>query len=137
MAKIQYTSYIFNKPPDLSEKEYKIMKELFNDNPKLNINPVSSFNKTFKVEIIFLGIGIICGLIASFDIANWLNLVFGIPSFIIGITFVFSFIPSFFSYLGFLSDKSNYYSNLKKDIIKTSTFTDYINLREKRRWSQF
>jgi hypothetical protein len=137
MAKFQYTSYTFNKPPDLPEKEYKIMKELFNDNPKLNINPFSSFYKTFKVEIIVFGIGIICGLIASFDFANWLNLVFGIPAFIIAGTFIFSIIPSFFSYLGYLTDKSKFYSNLKRDIIKTNTFTDYINLREKRRWSQF
>ena len=137
MAKIQYTSYIFNIPTDLSEKEYKIMTVLFQDNPKLNINPNSKFYKTFKDQILVLGIGIICGLIASFDIANWLNLVFGIPSFIIGVYFITSFLPSLLSYFGFLYDKSIYYSNLKKDITQTKTFTEYINLREKRRWSQF
>lgn len=137
MATIQYTSYRFNKPSDLTEMDYKTLKELLNDNSKLNINPTSSFVETFKGELIMLVIGIVCGIIASFDIAEWLNWVFEIPAFIVGIAFMFSLLPSFFSYFGFVSDKSSYYSKLKKDIIKSNTYIDFTNIREKRRWNSF
>jgi hypothetical protein len=135
MATIQYTSYRFNPPSPLKEDDFNTLKELLNDNSRLNINPNSSFIETFKVELIIFGIGIICGFIASFDIAEWINLIFGIPAFFIGISFLLSFLPSFFSYLGFVSDKSSYYSKLKKDIIKSNTYIDFINIREKRRWN--
>ncbi|SDH89619.1 hypothetical protein SAMN04488062_11727 [Flavobacterium omnivorum] len=135
MAKIQYTSYNFNIPSALAEMDYKTLKELLNANPKLNINPTSSFIETFNTELKFLGIGIMCGAVASFDIAEWINWVFGIPAFIIGSTFIFNLLPTFFSYFGYLSEKSSYYSKLKKDIIKSQTYIDFNNLREKRRWN--
>jgi hypothetical protein len=135
MATIQYTSYNFNIPSALAEIDYKTLKELLNANPKLNINPISSFIETFNIELKFLGIGIICASVASFDIAEWLNWVFGIPAFIIGSTFIFNLIPTFFSYFGYLSEKSGYYSKLKKDIIKSQTYIDFNNIREDRRWN--
>lgn len=135
MATIQYTSYNFSTPSALTEIDYKTLKELLNDNSKLNINPNSSFIETFKLELIILGIGILCGFIAYFDIAEWTNLIFGILAFFIGFFFVFSFIPSFISYVDFLIDKSSFYSKLKKDIIKSQTYIDFNNIREKRRWN--
>ncbi len=135
MATIQYTCYRFNPPSLLKENDFNTLKDLLHYNSRLNINPNSSFIETFKVELIMFGIGIICGFIASFDIAEWINWIFGIPAFLVAGTFVFSFIPSFFSYLGFVSDKSNYYSRLKKDIIKSNTYSDFINIREKSRWN--
>ena len=135
MATIHYTSYNFNIPSALAEMDYKTLKELLNANPKLNINPSSSFIETFNIELKFLGIGIICASVASFDIAEWLNWVFGIPAFIIGSTFIFNLLPTFFSYFGYLSEKSSYYSKLKKDITKSQTYIDFNNIREKRRWN--
>jgi cytochrome c biogenesis protein CcdA len=135
MATIQYTRYSFNKPPDLTESDYKTLKELLNDNSKLNINPTSSFIQTFKVELIMLGIGIISGFIAFIDIAEWINWIFGIPAFIAGWGFIFSFLPSFLTYIDFVFDKSRYYSKLKRDIIKSKTYIDFNNIREKRRWN--
>lgn len=135
MATIQYTSYRFKKPSDLEEIDYKTLKELLNDDSKLNINPTSNFIETFKVELIMFGIGIVCGYIASLDITEWINLIFGLPAFIVGSAFLFNFLPSFFSYLGFVSDKSSYYSILKKDIIRSDSYIDFINIREKRRWN--
>lgn len=135
MATIQYTSYNFNIPSALAEMDYKTLKELLNANPKLNINPTSSFIETFKGELIMLGIGIVCGYIASFDIAEWINWVFGIPAIIVGSGFIFSILPSIITYIDFVFDKSRYYSKLKKDIIKSKTYIDFINIREKRRWN--
>lgn len=137
MTKIQYISYDFTKPPELEEVNYKTLKELLNDNRKLNITPTSSFIKAFKAELIILGIGTGCGYIATYDIPNWINWVFGLTAFVVGSTFLFSFAPSFITYIDFFFDKSRYYSKLKKDIIKSNTYIDFINIREKRRWSQF
>jgi hypothetical protein len=137
MAKIQYTSYDFNSPPDLKENKYVAIKKLLNENFKLNINPKSSFIETFKAELIALVAGIICGFIAYLEFAEWISLIFGILAFVISFSFIFSIIPSFLSYCGFLSDQSSYYSKLRKDIVKSSTYKDFINIREKRRWSQF
>ena len=137
MAKIQYTSYSFNSPPDLHENKYDALKKLLKENAKLNINPKSNFIETFKIELILLIAGIICGFIAYLEFAEWISLTFGIPAFVIGFSFIFNIIPSFLSYCGFLSDQSSYYSRLKKDIVKSSTYKDFINIREKRRWNQF
>ena len=135
MATIQYTKYSFNKPPDLTERDYKTLKELLNDNSKLNINPKSSFIETFKVELIVFGIGIICGFIAFLDIAEWINWIFGIPAFLAVGGFIFSILPSIITYIDFVFDKSRYYYKLKRDIIKSKTYIDFSNIREKRRWN--
>ncbi|MFT5251137.1 MAG: hypothetical protein ACI87N_000108 [Flavobacteriales bacterium] len=137
MAKIQYTSYDFNIPSELEESDYKTIKELLNDNGQLKITPYSSFIETFKRELIMLGIGVLCGYIASFDIAEWINWVFGIPAIMAGYIFLFSFAPSFITYIDFMFDKRRYYSKLKKNILKSNSYIDFINIREKKRWSQF
>jgi hypothetical protein len=134
MATIQYTSYNFSIPSALTEMDYKTLKELLNENPKLNINPTSSFTETFKSDLIILGIGVVSGFIAYCEITEWIDLIFGILAFIVCFFMFFSFIPSFMSYIDFVFDKSSYYSKLKKDIIKSQTYIDFINIREKRRW---
>jgi hypothetical protein len=131
MATIQYTTYKFNKPPIISSDDYETLKEILTLKPEYNLNPPSSFIETFKVELIFLGVGAIGFLIASLDLAEWLNWVGGIPAFL-AFGSLFSSVPSMFSYLGFLSDKSNYYNKLKRDITKSSNYTEFTNLINKR-----
>jgi type IV secretory pathway TrbD component len=118
MATIQYISYDFYKPCELAEMDYTTLKELLNDNSKLSITPASSAIARFKRELIVLGIGILCGYVTSFDVADWISLIFGVPAFIVGGVFLFSFAPSFITYIEFVFNKSRYYSKLKKDIIK-------------------
>ena len=36
-----------------------------------------------------------------------------------------------FSYLGYISDKSNYYRKLKKKIIKSENYNEFLNMRNK------
>ncbi len=131
MARIQYTTYRFNQPPLISSGDYETLKEILTEKPEYNLNPPSSFIETFKGELIFLGIGAIGMLIASLDLAEWLNWVGGIPAFF-AFGSLFSFVPSMFSYLGFLSDKSSYYGKLKKDINKSSNYAEFTKLRNKR-----
>ena len=131
MATIQYTTYRFNRPPLISSDDYETLKEILTERPEYNINPPSSFIETFKGELIFLSIGAVGLLIASLDIAEWLNWVGGIPAFF-AFGSLFSFVPSMFSYLGFVSEKASYYGKLKRDIINSKNYTEFTNLRNKR-----
>jgi hypothetical protein len=131
MATIQYTKYRFNRPPLISSDDYETLKEILTERPEYSINPPSSFVETFKGELIFLGIGAVGFLIASLDLAEWLNWVGGIPAFFAFFS-LFSFVPSMLSYVGFVSDKSSYYDKLKRDIINSKNYTEFTNLRNKR-----
>jgi hypothetical protein len=132
MATIQYTTFRFNKPVLLSDVDFETLKEILNESPEYNINPPSNIYETFKGELILLGVGVIGLLISSLDIAEWLNWVGGIPAFIAFLSLL-SFIPSLFSYLSFLSVKFNYYRKLKNDIIKSTNYAEFLNLRNKKR----
>jgi hypothetical protein len=131
MARVQYTTYRFNQPGELRREDYETLKEVLNSNPDHNINPPSSFFETFRGELIFLGASLIGLLILSFDveILNWIG---GITA-LLGIGVLFSFVPSALSYLGFLAQKSSYYSRLRKDILKSSDYSEFQNVRTKRR----
>ena len=131
MATIQYTTYRFNRPPLISSDDYETLKEILTERPEYSINPPSSFVETLKGELIFLGIGAVGFLIASLDLAEWLNWVGGIPAFFAFFS-LFSFVPSMLSYVGFVSDKSSYYGKLKRDIINSKNYTEFTNLRNKR-----
>jgi hypothetical protein len=131
MATIQYTTYRFNRPPLISSDDYETLKDILTERPEYSINPPSSFVETFKGELIFLGIGAVGFLIASLDLAEWLNWVGGIPAFFAFFS-LFSFVPSMLSYVGFVTDKSSYYGKLKRDIINSKNYTEFTNLKNKR-----
>jgi hypothetical protein len=131
MATIKYTTYRFNKPPLITNGEYEILKEILTQKPEYNIEPPSNFVETFKYEFILLGIGGVGFLIVllKIDALFWVG---GIPA-ILAFFSLFGLIPSIFSYLGFLSDKGNYYLDLKKDIIKSNNYTEFIKLRNNKK----
>jgi hypothetical protein len=131
MATIQYTTYRFNRPPLISSDDYETLKDILTERPEYSINPPSSFVETFKGELIFIGIGAVGFLIASLDLAEWLNWVGGIPAFFAFFS-LFSFVPSMLSYVGFVTDKSSYYGKLKRDIINSKNYTEFTNLKNKR-----
>jgi hypothetical protein len=85
--------------------------------------PKSSFLETFKTDFIFFAIAIVGALLTLPDI-DWLNLIGGFAV-LIGFFSLFSFVPSFFSYLSFLSSRALYYRRLKKHIINSDTFKDF------------
>lgn len=130
MATIQYTTYKFNRPSLISGDDYETLKGMLIERPEYNINPPSSFVETFKGELEFLCIGAIGLLIASLDLAEWLNWVGGIPAFL-AIFSLLSFAPSMISYLGFVTDRFIYYFKLRRDIIKSSNYAKFANLIKK------
>ena len=131
MATIQYTTYRFNRPSMLIQSDYETLKELLSESPNYNLNPPNNFIDAFRGELIFLTVGAVSLLLLSLDIAEWLNWVGGI-SFFIAFFSLFSFVPSLFSYLGFLSAKARYYSSLRRDIVKSKDYNDFVNFRKKR-----
>lgn len=70
---IQYTTYRFNRPPFISSDDYETLKEILTEITDYNMNSPSSFVETFKGELIFLSIGSVGLIIASLDLAVWLN----------------------------------------------------------------
>ena len=104
---------------------------ILNEKSSYNLTPPSGFVETFYGELIILGIGAAGYLLATLDLAEWLNWVGGVPAFIAFLS-LFSFVPSMISYLSFISDKASYYSKLKSDIIKSNNYNEFTNLRNKR-----
>jgi hypothetical protein len=131
VRKFEYISFRFIKPQILSYSDYEIIKIRLTFNPHFKLSPTNDFFEDFKVHLIFLGVGVIGGLILFLDIADWLELV-GVILVISAIFSLFSFVPSLLSYLGFVSDQAFYYSSLKKDILKSKDYTEFINLRSGR-----
>ncbi len=131
MATIQFTKYRFDIPKLISSDDYETLMEILTERPEYKLNPPSSFVEAFKGELIFFGIGLVGLLIVSLNLAEWSYWVGVIPAFLAFFS-LFSFIPSMFSYLGFISDKSIYYDILKRDIIKSNSYKEFTNLRNKR-----
>lgn len=132
MARIIYTNYKFNTPPNLTRDEYITLKNQLTNNPKINLNPPSFFLNTFKWELVFILTGILGGYIAYLNIVEWLTIIGLIPLAIIllggyGIFF------SMLSFLGFMADKSFYYSKLKKDILNSLDYESFLYRRSKRK----
>jgi len=66
------------------------------------------------------------------QLTKWLEWL-GILTLIVGgATFIFSFLPSFFSYRGLVYEKETYYIGLKKDIKKSNNYHEFIMLTNKR-----
>lgn len=131
MATIQYTTFSFNRPPLISIDDYEILKGIITEKPEYNITPPSGFVETFKGELIFLSIGSLGLVVALLDLAEWLTWVGAIPA-IFAFGSLFSFFPSMVSYLEFISDKSKYYGNLKRDIKNSNNYAEFTNLRNKK-----
>lgn len=131
MARIQYTTYGFNKPNEIGQVDFDILKEVLSTNPQHSINPSSNFFETFNFELKVIAAAIIGLFIASFDIQvlNWI----GILAALFGFGMLFSFVPSAISYLEFMSEKASYYSQLKSDILQSKDYEEFKNKRIKRR----
>lgn len=132
MTKIQYnyTKYEFNRPTQLTENEYETLKTILNERPRYNINPPVSFVDNFRIELISLGICIIILFIAS--LSKWLEWLGILTLFVVGASFLFSFLPSFFSYRGLVYEKETYYIGLKNDIKKSNNYHEFLMLSNKR-----
>jgi hypothetical protein len=140
MPRIEYTTYQFTRPALPSEHSYGLLKKILLQNPGHSLNPKSSIRETFRFEIIFyptvVGVGLIGTLLSEATSIEWIKtvgeIILGIAGIagIIGFFHLLSFFLSFMSFLGFLLEKWSYYRSLKKDIIETSTYEDFVKRRK-------
>jgi len=134
MHKVEYTAYKFYPPQELDFDDYKIIKSKITINPKFRLNPQDNIIKTFGFEFKLIGIGLLSGAIGCISLYfNFPDLLWEIGfiiSWIVLIAFVFSFVPSIFTYITYLSDKSDYYDILKNDILKSDNYWDFEPLRK-------
>ena len=131
MARIQYTSYKFNKPKIISADIYvSIKNSLKRDH---NYNPfkfsiLKSYYKEFNVGVKLILIGVpLAGLLASTGIYVF-EIIGGIYGFIaFGVIFGGG-IQSSFSFIGFCLNKKNYYRKLLNFLKKSHNYSDFVNL---------
>ena len=124
--KIQYTKFDFNQPKVLGESDYNTLKALLSKNPKCKFAPKLNLIVAFNYYLYLFGISAIAVLVLILDLAEWLNIIAAIPLFIAFYTFLFSFIPTMVSFLEYLNDKSKYYSKLRKVVINSSDYSEYL-----------
>lgn len=125
MATISWVKYQFNIPDQLNEENYNILKYNFMHTPGYVPFPKGGFFKTFKISSIILGSSAFVQTFWPFQVdvlatiaAIGLFLLFG--AVLSGIYF------SWGSYLLFMMDRHSYYSKLKKRIIASSSYNDFL-----------
>ena len=137
MANFYYRTFVFKRPALISLGQYESLKMILLSNPAHKIKPPGNdFFVSFKSELAGILAGLLGGIILEFNFNEFLNVIGGILAFL-SLGFLLSFIISFFSYLHFMWDKFKYYKQLKKDIIKTNSYDEFILLQEKRRWQSY
>lgn len=128
MATIYYTKYSFAEPEDLmSKEEFISMKTLLTNNPDYSLNYPDKFPVEKKNELTIGLFGLFGLYISSLDIPTLVSWLVGIPSFVCFI-YLLSAILSFLTYSDYKSDKKKYFKKLKKNIIKSKDYNDFINL---------
>ena len=133
MATIRYSAFQFQRPDNLTERDYKILKDLILANSKVNINPRSSFIQTFKPYLKLWGIcGIVLAIAGAYEhyfglmprlVEEWV----GAISALIAIFSFLSFVPSFCSYTEYLKQKADYYSQLYKDVANSLNYSEFLS----------
>jgi hypothetical protein len=126
MGKITYLIkvYTFYKPHIISEKEFLIFKEIFNENPKYSITPKNAFWQEFKIEMWGLFLIIIFKLLSL----KWKEFeflfLFGIFVVIIGLFQGTG--SSMESYFDYIRIKNKYYKDLKTTIINSKDYNEFV-----------
>lgn len=122
----QYTTYRYNRPELLTEKEYEIIKYRLNSDP--NFYPFNSNSFLNKYKVIFLIYGISSVLGPSITLIE--NEILNIIVVIIGIILffgLFSLVPEIISYAIVMLRRRIYYKGLVSKIKKSR---DYNHLKE-------
>jgi hypothetical protein len=126
MATIHYTSYIFHRPPLISEVQYNSIKKNLQHSPNYNPFPIESFFEKYKIPILIYVIGT---PFAYFFTETGIDLfeIIGGLFLIIGMFALFSLVPEWISYLSFLAKRRIYYKRLLSNLRKSS---DYFHFRD-------
>lgn len=125
------TKYNFNKPPILSLEEYNSYKQILNIEPTYSFSPKSEFWKEFStikwLLIVFVS-SLLIALITDIEF-------FGIIG-ILCFSFVLLIIvsgegSSMLSYNKYENKKNEYFEKLKKAIINSNNYEEFISLAKK------
>ncbi len=119
--------FSFNPPFEISELKYLDLKKLISENKIKTINPKVNFIKTFKFELIALGILLIGTALCYIEI-EWVNFIGGITVLIFGWE-ILQFIVSLIPFGEYLYKKYRYYKRLKNDISNTDNYLDFKSIR--------
>jgi hypothetical protein len=131
MATIEYRTFHFKKPETLNQKDFETLKKILSEKPFFNINPMNSFWNNFKGDFFVLGVSLLGLIIAFLEISEWLSIICAFIM-LMGVFHLFRFIPSLISYIGFIVEKASYYKKLKKDIIVSKNYIEFLNYRSKK-----
>jgi hypothetical protein len=127
MARVTYstTRYSFNKPQIITEKEFLVYKEIFNEDPNYNISPKSGFWQEFELLKWLLIIITIGGLLALI----WDELAFipGIAIFLLIMFLVTGGGETMLNYSSYMGAKDEYYSKLRKTVIMSKNYDDFLS----------
>jgi hypothetical protein len=130
MARIEYTKTKFNRPRIPSEGEYIKLKELYFNNPNFKLfEENETFTEHFSQKFKLMGIGIVVALVCfSIGETGSIILLFGLIA--IPVT-AFSFISLILegpTYASFLKDKENYEYNLRKSVLKSTSYENFAKM---------
>lgn len=117
------TNYNFNRPPMLSEAEYKSYKQIFQVEPTYNMAPKGGFWDEF-VYVKWCLIAIIGGGLLSL-ISESLLFIPAIAFFVLFFGMITGTAQSMFNYQSFLNVKNKYYENLKSAVITSANYEEF------------
>jgi hypothetical protein len=122
-ATVIVTNYGFNKPPMLTESEFKSYKQIFQVEPTYNMAPPKSFWDEFVYEK-WLLVGVFGGVILGL-IWDPLAFIFGISLILLIGAMMGGSAQSMWNYQSFLNVKNRYYEGLKQAIISSNNYQEF------------
>jgi hypothetical protein len=125
MATISWVRYEFNIPEQLSEETYNILKYNFMHTQGYAPFPKGGFFKTFRISSIIFGISAFVQTFWAIHIDVFDNIA-GIGLFLMIGCLLSGIMFSWASFLQFMMDRHSYYSSLKKKIISSTNYSDFL-----------
>lgn len=122
----QYTTYKYNRPELLTEKEYEIIKYRLNSDPSFYPFNSNSFLNKYKVIFLVYGISSVLGPLITLIENEILNIIVAIIGIILFFG-LFSLVPEIISYAIVMLRRRIYYKGLVSKIKKSR---DYDHLKE-------
>lgn len=138
--KVPFKKFYFRKPEELDTHDYYGYKRILRNNDSISISPKFNYLEIFENEIGLLKFifytfvtSLILKLISKFFDIKLLQELYIIPFVLGGILFGFSclsFLPTLLSFWDYKTDENKYFNQLKKDILVSNSYQDFLSIRE-------
>lgn len=145
MATYTVTTYHFTPPPLINETVFKVLKERLEADPKFIFEPTAKFSDEypilswiFKSNLIAIPLGIIILLLEPRSNGFWSDVAefCFLPLAISFIAIVFGH-QSILSYNDYLADKRKYYRRLRKNILSSHDYGEFLSHYPSNRFYQY